>query len=522
MNATGTLVGETGRRSGARVAGVGALGAGVLAAALGATGLSAALDDVVHRGLASLHPPLPATSTVVLGIDRANPWPWPNGRLADLLDRLHGNGVRGVALDLPIQAGDSSGSEGDARLARTLFDHRVVLGVALVPQAEGPPRALLPPVEFADAARLGHVLLQPDRDGRLRQHPSQVLATDGIRWTSLPLALVQAGSLDGRGGRKPPERWRIGPVDAAPTTLRAADALAGQIDAKRLQGRWVLVGLVDPALQSPVPGPYGSPSLYPIEYQAQALAALLQGETPRPLPGIAQALLSLLLAGGTVLVGMAGGGRDWRMPIALLGGVAATIALCGWLLTRQWWFAPGGTLAVFTFALLAWTTTVLRQRARARQPIPGLAKRRQLDAALQAARNAARPHALLLVEAGTTPTRDAGEADACRFAQLLGARARRPGDVAAYLGEGRFALLLPGTPATAAESILEDLRQQAASRQPPLSIQGRVHACDASACDCPGWIDPGATVAQPASWSAAQQAAPGAPSHGATHSGPRQ
>lgn len=499
MNANGAPLAGAGNRRGPLLAGAGALGAGVLAVLFGMLGIAAALDDAVHRGMAMLRQPPPTPPTVVLGIDHADPWPWPNGRLADLLDQLRAAGVRGVALDLPIQAGDASQAEGDARLARTLLDHRVVLGVALLPQAHGPPRARLPPVEFADAARLSHVLLPRDRDGRIREHQPRLLATDGIRWPSLPLALVHPGYLAGSGVREVPERWRVDPAAPVPVTLRAVDAMAGRIGAARLHGHWVLVGLVDPALQPPLPGPHGSRPLYPVEHEARALAALLQGATPRPLPVPIHALLSLLLAGGTVLVGMAGGGRDWRMPVALLGGGIATLALCGWLLGRQWWFAPGGILAVFALALLAWAMAALREQMRARRPIPGLASRRQLDAALQAANRAATPHALLLVQADATRDRGAGHPDeACRFAQLLGARARRPGDVAAYLGAGRFALLLPGTPSTAAEGILEDLRQQAAALQPPLSIHGRVHACDASACDCPGWIDPAPAVTQAA------------------------
>lgn len=474
-----------------------ALAAGAFAALLGSLGLAGPLDDVLHRWLAPrTSPPAPG---VVLVIDASDPWPWRNGRIADLLDRLRDAGVRGVALDLPIQSGSATDPEGDARLARTLLDNRVVLGVALVPGTAGPPGARMPPVEFAGAARLGHVLLPRDRDGRVRQHLPHVVAADGVRWPSLPLALAQPGNPGGAGRWETADRWRIGYGDdhAAPQTLRAADLMAGRIGASRLHGHWVLVGLADASLQPPLPGPFGTGRLYPVEHEARALVAMLRGSTPRSLPTAAQALLALLLAGVPVLLGLRRDGRGWDAPVALLGGLAAALALSGWLLGRQLWFAPGGTVAVLLAALAGWSLLALRRHLRRRQRMPGLASRGRLDAALHAARAAGTPHSLLLVEVGSGPARDREQtrADASRLAQLMRERARRPGDVAAHLGAGRFALLLPDTPAAAAEHILEDIRRQAAERNASLPLQGRVHGCSGQACDCAGELSPFAATA---------------------------
>ncbi|AKC87707.1 CHASE2 domain-containing protein [Pseudoxanthomonas suwonensis] len=468
-----------------------ALAAGVLAALLGGLGLAGPLDDVLHRWLA------PSTSlpapVAVLVVDDADPWPWPNGRIADLLERLRDAGVRGVALDLPLQSGAATDPEGDARLARTLLENRVALGVTLVPGADGPPDAQMPPIEFAGAARLGHVLLPRDRDGRVRQHLPHVVAADGVRWPSLPLALAQPGNPGGSGRWETAERWRIGYDDrTAPPTLRAVDLLAGRLGASRLHGHWVLVGLADASSQPPLPGPSGTAPLFAVEHEARALVAMLRGSTPRPLPAAAQALLALLLAGIPVLLGLGRGGRGWHAPAALLGGFAAALALSGWLLGRQLWFAPGGTVAVLLAALAGWGVLALRRQLRRRQRMPGLASRRRLDAALYAARAAGTPHSLLLVEVGASPAGDHEQvrADVSRLAQLMRARARRPGDVAAHLGAGRFALLLPDTPAAAAEHILEDIRQQAAERDVSLPLQGRVHGCSGQACDCAGELRP--------------------------------
>lgn len=466
-----------------------ALAAGLLAVLAGATGLGNRLDDAFHRAVSPLRTQASAAPVAVLEIDRLETW--SSSRIAELLSRLRAAGVRGIALELPLDAMTGVDPGGDARLARTLLDDRIVLGVAMLPQADGSLRAVLPPTEFADAARLGHAFLPRDADGRIRNHMPHVLGADGIRWPSLALALALPGGYGGNNGQAPPARWRIPyPEPAgAPPGLRAADLLPDRIAASRLRGHWVLVGLTDPARVARTPGPHGSAALFPVEHQARGLVALLQGTPARTLPPLAQALLALLLATAAVLAGMARGGRDWRMPAALLAGIAATLALSAGLLARHLWFAPGGILGVLGLALLAWAALALRQRVHARRPLPGLATPGRLQAALQAARAAGTPHALLVLQAGTDEApRDArashGEDLTCRIAQLLGARARRPGDVATHLGAGRFALLLPDTSVAAAEHILEDIRRQLAGQPHATAVEGSVHACGERSCDC--------------------------------------
>ena len=470
-----------------------ALAAGALAALLGGLGLAAPLDDLLQRGLSPTSAPQPSAPGVVLAIGPDDPWPWPNGRLAQLLDRLRDAGARGIALDLPLQA-SADDPAGDARLARSLLDNRVALGVALDMAPGKAPRARMPPVEFADAARLGHAHLAADRDGRVRQHLSYVLAVDGVRWPSLPQVLVQPGNRAG-GGARALDRWRIGHAGGLPPTLPASGVLDGRLGASQLHGRWILVGLADPRLQPRLPGPFGSAPLYPVEHQARALVALLRGATPRPLPAAAQAVLALLLAGGAVLVGLSAGGRDWRLPAAAIGGLVATLGLFAWLLGRQLWFAPGGVVLVLAIVLLAWWLTALWKLLRERQQAPGLASRARMEAALHAVRATGQPHALLLVGIAAGDTRsEAGQADACRLARLLRERARRPGDIAACLGDGAFALLLPGTPTSAAEHILDEIRQLA-GRGMASPVRGSVHGCDGDPCECGRRLGAGATAA---------------------------
>ena len=62
------------------------------------------------------------------------------------------------------------------------------------------------------------------------------------------------------------------------------------------------------------------------------------------------------------------------------------------------------------------------------------------------------------------------------------------------LGDGAFALLLPGTPASAAEHILDEIRQLA-GRGMASPVRGSVHGCEGDPCECSRRLGAGATAA---------------------------
>ena len=460
-----------------------ALAAGALAAVVGGLGPAVAIDDGLYRALQGWSSPDQGPPVAVVGLDGAGPW--RNGRTAELLERLQATGVRGIALDLPL-ASHARDPAGDARLVRSLLDTRVVLGVTLRPGEDGRPEASMPPVEFADATRLGHVRLPLDRDGRVREHLPHLVGSDGIRWPSLVVALAASGDAPGTGRADDAERWRVDYAGGMlPRTLSASGLLHGDIDTGLLRDHWVLVGVTDPARLAPVRGPYGSPALYPVEHEARALASLLEGTVATPLPAAVQALLSMLLAGGAVFIGAGRRRLAWRMPLALLAGIACAVLLASSLLHGQRWFGAGGVVLVLAAALAGCGALALRRHLRGRRRLPGLATRRRLAAAVHAVRAAGAPHALLLLDAPGGPASGSQDSDGSRcIARLLRERARRPGDLAAHLGDGRFALLLPGTSATAAERILEDIRAQADGTDGALRVAGSIHACTGEGCDC--------------------------------------
>ena len=466
-----------------------ALGAGAAAALCGLLGLGRLLDDLALRRLG----PQSAAPVVVLGLDASGPSAWTHERLAELLERLRAAGVRGIGLDLPAALAPSADPVADARLARALIDGPVVLGVNLQPQPGGGLLAQLPAAGFVDATGLGHVWLPFDGDGRIRRHHALAVADDGIAWPSLALALARTDTNADRGGdRGLPDPWPVAAA-AEPQTLQASALLADRIDPQRLRGQWVLVGPTDPARQARLPGPHGSAALFPVQHQARALADLLVGHTPRPLAPPVHALLAWLLATAAVLAGGSRPGPGWRMPTALLAGILASLAVCAGLLARQWWFAPGASVGVLALALAGWAVAAALRHWHGRRYLPGLASSSQLHAAVAALRANGAPHALLLLQASAAGDARPAAAATCprRFAGVLRTRARRPDDLAAWLGDSRFALLLHGIQAPAAESVREQIREQATAQG--LEVQVDLQACTGQEdCACLRRLEPAA------------------------------
>lgn len=464
-----------------------ALAVGLGAAALTTSHLPAVLDDAWLAWIAARHDPPARTPVLVMGIDDASlqalgPWPWPRDRIATALERLQAAGARAVALDLPLERADAAAPEADARLARRLPGSRTVLGMALEEDGRGGLRARLPAPEFAEATHLGHVLLEQDSDGRVRLHRPLSTSADGLHWPSL------AAALHGVGGSPPlptEEPWRIPALTGAagPGYHSFADLAGGRIAETELRGRWILLGLAAPALVQAVPGPQGSGRLFPVQHQALALAAWLQGAAARPLAMPFQATLAFVLAAGAALGGMGGlgHGRGGRMPAAFAIGVLATLGLSAVLLFRQWWFAPSGTVLALAGMLVLWLLARLRRRLRARRRLPGLVGPGRLRRAVAAAPT----HVLLTIELA-----DAGEghapAELHQVATLLRQRARRPGDLVARTGPGRFAVLLPDTGIETAARLLEELCEDA--RGAGLPLQAQVHACGHGGCRCAEWL----------------------------------
>ena len=279
--------------------------------------LDQALYDLQSRLLQ--RQPDPAIRVVVIDDDALaalGRWPWPRRIHADLVRRLTAAGVRGIGLDILFSEPDDDDPEGDRLLAAAIRDSgRVVLPV--YPRLDSRTGRLLeqlPIPLLRESARLGHVDAELDSDGVARS----VFLQAGLgepRWPAFSLALLQ---LD------PPAGWDWPPSQRAPATdvsaaslwsrdrrilipfagppghfrpLSYLDVLDRPAGSLGLEGTWVLVGVVASGLQDTlaVPSSDRYRAMAGVEFNANVLDALLNGEAIRPLGSGQNALLSLLL-----------------------------------------------------------------------------------------------------------------------------------------------------------------------------------------------------------------------------------
>jgi adenylate cyclase len=290
-------------------------------------------------------------------------WPWPRETVAELVERLfEREGALVVGLDIILS--EQGGAAGDARLARVMAAHPVVLGLYLnaaagaprrgalpAPLATGAPAALPPwqghigplPELHAAAAGTGFLNAMIDRDGITRRAPI-VAGYDGALRAAFALALarVVAGDAvlravaraDGAGQVLVPFPAETGRVPR----VSAADVMAGRTRPDALRGHVVLVGSAAAGLGDVHIAPTGV--LTPgVELHANLLAGLL-GDSLPAIPAATPALtvLQLLLAGGLLMVGLprlgalAGAALVCTLALALVAVNSAAWAWGGYAL----------------------------------------------------------------------------------------------------------------------------------------------------------------------------------------------
>lgn len=294
-------------------------------------------------------------------VERYGPWPWPRGRVAELIDAIAAAGARVIAIDVLFVDAEAPGQ---GRLARSIKDAgNVVLAAEVVRRTAwddgvGGLAAKLelqpPAAELAGAAAaLGFVNVDyyfDNQDGVVRKMPLMAEVEGG----PVPvLALAAAARFTGEAARLDPAgrvwlghhslpvapAWD-GPAragtgrgaflevplpasayldfreardkDAIPT-LRAVDVLSGNVPTTRFKDRVVLLGIDARGLDRKVT-PVGH--LAGVELQAQLVANLLDG-TLLTRAGPGAAALGLVLALGL------GAGLALRLttPQAVLAGV---------------------------------------------------------------------------------------------------------------------------------------------------------------------------------------------------------
>ena len=318
----------------------------------------------------------------------AQPWPWPRGRLAEMVEILLAGGARGVALDILLEK--PADNDGDTRLAMLAAHGPVVLAQLFdyVPRATplaagklgGGGDAAAPGDAVAAtgylgnhaglsrARHVGNIGVRPDADGVLRRVPMQTWY-QGHRYPTLSRALVDCCSGKpapalGDGAVRIPYRRQWAAYDVA----KARDLLAGAVPADLIAGRLVLIGSSSLSIGDRVATPL-APSSPGLLVHAAMLGAQLDtqaGTAPAPWPGGVVAALF-----GLALVGLS----RYTLPrlsaasnTALLGAAAlAWLALAALMAPHDPDFAPAAPLLAILFLLAVavpyhWHLTQQRSR----------------------------------------------------------------------------------------------------------------------------------------------------------------
>jgi adenylate cyclase len=326
-------------------------GLAVLLALLTAWGLS---RDVVRgalreRAFDQVLPllPRPAYSgpgVVIVDIDRDalarfGTWPWPRGRLAEVVAAVAAGKPAAIGLDILLAGPDRFSADGDAALARALSDAPSVLGFVLETANSGenlPSTPILsrapvslpgvwrangivaPLPVLADAARgFGALVAAADPDGPIRRVPLLVLAGGVVR-PGLAVELVRLAQVAAALLIEPGGILHVGDItlplgDDATLRLVGSPAIrsipaATLVDEPgtraMLAGHVVLIGSSAPELGGLRVTP-ASPATPSVVIQAEAVDAMLRGDVAvrpawadfaEPIGALVLGLVCLLLA----------------------------------------------------------------------------------------------------------------------------------------------------------------------------------------------------------------------------------
>ncbi|MEZ5287833.1 MAG: CHASE2 domain-containing protein [Vicinamibacterales bacterium] len=410
---------------------------------------------------------LAAAQTAVIAIDDASlaevgQWPWPRGRLAELVRRLDAMGATAVAFDMLLSEPDHAGPDGDADLADAMrqaaaipaftlaFDEpsasadceMVSLGVAERHDGDHAPRtglfrataAVCPvPLLAAGAGPAGFINAAPDVDGQLRRVPLVAVLGDTIR-PALALAAIGGATggavlLESRadrslvltvGGRRIPldaqGRLLLRDVHGTRVPLvSAGDVLAGRVDADRVRDRVVFIGTTAAGLRDTVSTPLDRAVPGVVAHADIAETLLGAGAFARPVFAPLIEIASAALA--ALLVGVAAVWLGWlpsllaavTLSAACWWGAGELLALEGlWL--SPFWAALGAAVAVVAEGV----TTVIRDRRTAER---------------EQERRAAAQRLIIHALTTLTETRDQGTGEHARrtqdYARMLGTELAR-------------------------------------------------------------------------------------------------
>lgn len=221
-------------------------------------------------------------------VRKIGPWPWPRGRLADVVDSVRVEGAAGVVLDVLLP----ESREGDGELATALA--RIPSVVAAAPDEDG--GWLLPADAIREAATLAHATFDLDEDGIVRRFLSTKDRGD-ISLPGLPVAaarLVRPELPVPVGGVVRPGFRAAGGVP----TFGAAAVLGDRLEPNVLRGRVTFVGVSAVGVGDRVVSPLSSRGVSQsgVLVHAAATEAILTGDELHPVAPYVAAILAGILA----------------------------------------------------------------------------------------------------------------------------------------------------------------------------------------------------------------------------------
>ena len=217
----------------------------------------------------------------------------------------------------------------------------------------------------------GHINAMLDSDGVLRHHMLYLTLPDGQQVPSMALAIAQRYKEDLSLPAVDSHSFWYLPFSQKPggyEMISAADVLDGRVPAGYFQDKIVLIGPYAPGLQDQyITSIDRAQLMYGIEYQANAIEALLSGDFKQEVPQLPQLL-------GLFLILTCAGILFWKLRMSLAavlwlvlcgGGVLGCRLLyeAGWILEVLW--LPVGLTVLYggCLAIRAVHAALERQRA---------------------------------------------------------------------------------------------------------------------------------------------------------------
>lgn len=309
---------------------------------------------------------MPSGNVVLVDIDdismlQIGRWPWPRPVIAALVNRIAE--AHPEALGIDILFAEVSPIPHDDRVLRSSLQQaadngtRVILAVG---KEEGTNNYLpLYPLDLISAGNtLGHVTFYPGVDGLVRG-----LYQEEGHLPALALALVEPTARPRRADTLNmllERRWDvrspllIGHLSVLPEKISAAALLRGDVSARRLAGKKVLLGSTaigsGDFFVSPLIGE--TRRISGLELHAATAEALLANNLKRPLLPCIQGTIDVVL----LLLAMLLLYRTSPMRgLLLIGALNILLLLVSWAAFKAgWWFAPGSVLAATFVAYPLW------------------------------------------------------------------------------------------------------------------------------------------------------------------------